>query len=104
MILFGHTADDMAEAALMRATDAPDLGTLREWAPSPAWPEGRGVFLLRPLLGVTRTALRAWLAARRLDWLEDPANGDQRFARSRARIALSTAHPGESRDPGFFEM
>ena len=102
VVLFGHTADDVAEAALMRATDVPDLGTLREWSPSPAWPEGRGVFLLRPLLGISRGALRGWLQARKLDWLEDPANEDQRFARARARTALSTAHPGESRDPGVF--
>src|SRR5205085_8990913 len=56
-----------------------------EWAPSPAWPEGRGVFLLRPLLGVRRAAIREWLEGRGERWIDDPANEDPRFARARAR-------------------
>ena len=90
VILMGHTADDLAEAAAMRAegSSTPDP---REWAPSPVWPQGRGVFLLRPLLGVRRADLRAWLRARGEAWIEDPANADPRFARARARIALGGA-------------
>lgn len=88
VILMGHTADDRAEAEVMRrmggTTPSP-----REWTPSPVWPEGRGVYLLRPLLGIRRSDLRAWLAAQGESWIEDPANSDVRFARSRARIALS---------------
>lgn len=86
-VLFAHTADDAAEGEWMRARGAP-LGRLREWAPSPVWPEGRGVFLLRPLLPVTRAALREHLDRHGLTWLEDPANTDLRFARARARAAL----------------
>lgn len=88
VVLMGHTADDLAEAAAMRqaGSTTPDP---REWAASPAWPEGRGVFLLRPMLGVRRAELRAWLAARGEAWIEDPANGDPRFARARARAALA---------------
>ncbi|MFX8820989.1 ATP-binding protein, partial [Acinetobacter baumannii] len=67
-----HTADDVAESAMMRAGDAPGLGHLREWSPSPAWPEGRGVFLLRPLLEVRREALRAWLRDHAIAWFDDP--------------------------------
>lgn len=55
------------------------------WAPSPAWPEGRGVFLLRPLLGHRRAALRGWLAERGESWIDDPANEDLHYARARAR-------------------
>lgn len=86
VILMGHTADDVAEAQMMRAagstTPAP-----REWAPSPVWPEGRGVFVLRPLLSRRRAELRGWLSAHGEDWIDDPANADLRFARSRARAA-----------------
>jgi len=84
VLLMGHTADDRAEAGAMRAAGAttPDP---REWAPSPAWPQGRGVFVLRPLLDVGRTELRAWLAARGEAWIDDPANTDPRYARSRVR-------------------
>lgn len=88
VVLFAHTADDAAEGEWMRARGA-SLGRLREWAPSPAWPQGRGVFLLRPLLGVSRATLRDHLIAKGLPWLEDPSNSDPRFLRSRARAARS---------------
>ena len=42
VVLFAHTADDIAEAELMRREGA-NLGRVREWAPSPAWPQGRGL-------------------------------------------------------------
>lgn len=88
VILTGHTDDDAAEGDWMRANGS-TLGVLRAWSPSPAWPGGRGVMLLRPLLTVRREALRGHLRARGLDWIEDPANADPRFARSRARAALT---------------
>jgi tRNA(Ile)-lysidine synthase len=88
VVLMGHTADDVAESALIRR-DTPSHGRLEAWAPSPVWPEGRGLFLLRPLLAARRDELRALLTAEGLGWLEDPANADPRFARSRARAALA---------------
>lgn len=90
VILLGHTADDILESRRMRAEGAstPDP---REWAPSPAWPEGREVFLLRPMLGLRRADLRAWLAGQGRTWIEDPANTDLSYARPRARQALSGA-------------
>lgn len=63
----------------------------RDWAPSPVWPEGQGVFLLRPLLALRREALREALQAEGETWLEDPANDDLRYARPRARRALAEA-------------
>lgn len=90
VVLFAHTADDVAEGDWMRAGGS-TLGRLRPWAPSPAWPEGRGLMLLRPLLDERREDLRRWLAARGLDWIEDPANDDPRFGRTRARRALAGA-------------
>lgn len=80
----GHTADDLAEAAAMRASGS-TVPSPREWSPSPVWPEGRGLFLLRPLLQARRQDLRAWLASLGHGWIEDPANADLRFARARAR-------------------
>jgi tRNA(Ile)-lysidine synthase len=84
VILIGHTADDVLEARRMRAAGStvPDP---REWSPSPAWPQGRGVFLARPLLGLSRRGIRDWLAARAETWIEDPANADLTYARARAR-------------------
>ncbi|MGE5567180.1 MAG: tRNA lysidine(34) synthetase TilS [Parcubacteria group bacterium] len=84
VLLMGHTADDLLEAAAMRA-DGSTVPDPREWAPSPAWPEGRGVFVLRPLLETRRAELREWLTERGETWIDDPANEDPRFARARAR-------------------
>ena len=71
----------------MRA-DGSTLGRLRDWAPSPVWPEGRGLMLLRPMLDAGRAELRDWLAARGAAWIDDPANDDPKYARSRARTSL----------------
>lgn len=88
VILFAHTADDVAEGEVMRA-EGSTLGRLRDWSPSPVWPEGRGLMLFRPLLDARRDNLRDWLRDRGADWIEDPANADRRFARPRARQALA---------------
>jgi tRNA(Ile)-lysidine synthase len=86
VVLLGHTADDLREAAAMRAAGS-TTPSPREWAPSPVWPEGRGVFLLRPMLGLDRADLRAWLAARGEPWIDDPSNDNMKFARARARAS-----------------
>ncbi|HEY4584958.1 MAG TPA: ATP-binding protein, partial [Brevundimonas sp.] len=92
VILTGHTADDVAEGEWMRAEGA-TLGRLRRWSASPAWPEGRGLMLLRPVLEERRDALRDHLRARGASWLEDPANADLSFGRGRARAALDKTRP-----------
>lgn len=92
VLLLGHTADDLAEAAAMR-NEGSSVSDPRVWAPSPAWPEGRDLFVLRPLLGVGRQALRAGLSARGETWLDDPANEDLKYARARARQVLASPHP-----------
>ncbi|HEY3889336.1 MAG TPA: tRNA lysidine(34) synthetase TilS [Caulobacteraceae bacterium] len=92
-VVFGHTADDIAESALMRAQGS-SLGPPREWRPSPVWPEGRGVFILRPLLAVRRAAIRAALRASGWGWIDDPANEDPRQPRARARRQLVGATNG----------
>ena len=90
VILMGHTADDLAEAAHMRETGS-TTPSPREWGPSPVWPQGRGLFLLRPLLSVSRGDIRDWLSARGETWIDDPANADLNYARPRARRALANA-------------
>lgn len=95
VILLGHTADDVAEGDWMRA-EGSTLGRVREWSPSPVWPEGRGLMLLRPMLEVRRQALRDGLAAQGAGWIDDPGNEDVRFARSRARKRLLPVGGGGS--------
>lgn len=99
VLLMGHTADDLIEAEAMRAegSTVPDP---REWSPSPAWPQGRGVFILRPLLHEHRAALRDWLQGRGERWIDDPANEDLRFARARARTQVPAHALGEGAGGG----
>jgi tRNA(Ile)-lysidine synthase len=87
VLCLAHTADDIAEAAIMRAAGS-SVGAPAVWSPSPAWPEGRGIFLFRPLLDQRREGLRAWLRARGLDWIDDPANDHPASLRARARRQL----------------
>lgn len=87
VILMGHTADDREEAAMMRR-EGSTVPTPRVWSPSPVWPQGRGLFILRPLLDARRAAIRAALSAPGETWIDDPLNTDPLSARARARAAL----------------
>lgn len=106
VLLLGHTASDLAEGAAMRA-EGSTVSDPREWAPSPVWPEGRDVFLLRPLLGLTRETIRQALAEQGETWLDDPANEDLRYARARARASGAdeiAAIEAPSRAPPDFDI
>jgi len=96
VVLFAHTADDIAEADRMRDEGSP-LGRLRDWSPCPVWPEGHGLMLLRPMLDARRSVIRGWLKETGREWIDDPANDDLRSARSRARARLAEedAQPSE---------
>jgi tRNA(Ile)-lysidine synthase len=88
VLCLGHTADDVIEAQAMRAAGA-SVGAPRVWAPSPVWPQGRGLFLYRPLLRVRRAALRVWLAQQGAEWIDDPANDNPASLRARMRRQIA---------------
>jgi tRNA(Ile)-lysidine synthase len=77
----GHTASDQAETVIYRLAVSPGSRALH------GMPARRGR-LVRPLLGTTRSEVRDYLRARRLEWREDPSNSDRRFARARVRHDL----------------
>lgn len=92
VVALAHTCDDQAETLMMRAAASSrwrGLAGMAALAPAPVWPEGRGIALLRPLLGVRRAALRDYLSARGVAWIEDPANVNIAFERVRARAHLA---------------
>jgi tRNA(Ile)-lysidine synthase len=99
VILFGHTADDVLEARLMREGGV-RMASPRPWSPSPVWPQGRGLFLLRPLIDVRRAAIREALFAAGETWIEDPANADARHPRVRARASLASRVLEPVAEPG----
>lgn len=98
-LLLGHTQDDQLETALMRlarpSVSARGLAGLWPQSPSPAWPQGRGVELVRPMLTDSREQLRIQLRRQGRAWLDDPANGYARFERVRARCAIEQFSPDQ---------
>lgn len=94
-LLTGHTFDDVVETAMIRrrrgVRGASIAGPVMA-APVPAWPAGRNVNLLRPLVQTTRADLRAFLRAFGQDWVEDPSNTNPAYERVRVRTFLSR-HP-----------
>lgn len=89
-ILIAHTADDVAETALMRLFYGSGVQGLRRMAKKTC----KGAYKLhRPLLEFTRGDLRAYLTASKQTWLEDPSNYKPEFVRVRARYWLNRFPP-----------
>ncbi len=81
VVAFGHTRDDQAETVLLRLMRGAGPRGLAGMHPR----NGRSV---RPLLGCRRHELRAWLAERRLPFVEDASNQDVSIPRNRVRAEL----------------
>ena len=93
-IAVGHTLDDQAETVLlklMRGAGPSGLGGV--------YPR-RGL-VIRPLIDVSRSELRAWLASRGQPWMEDESNADVSNPRNRIRHRvlpeLDAAYGGSTR-------
>lgn len=82
----GHTANDQAETILHRILRGAGLAGL---AGIPrARPLGQAVSLLRPMLGLRRADVLAYLAELGQTYREDETNDDLEFTRNRLRHAL----------------
>lgn len=81
-LLLGHHRDDQAETVLLkllRGAGPEGLGGMRVLRPF-----SRGQ-LWRPLLTLSRQQLRDYVAAHRLECIDDPSNADTRLARNQLR-------------------
>ena len=81
----GHTLDDQAETVLLRVVRGAGTRGLAGIYPKRKAASG---CIIRPLLGVRRYALEAYLQSIHQDWCEDGSNRDLRFARNRIRHGI----------------
>jgi len=82
----GHTLDDRLETALLRLLRQGEpwsLASMRERS------SVSGLRILRPMLGLRREALRAWLREIDQPWREDASNASPAFLRNRVRAWLA---------------
>jgi len=86
LIFTGHTRDDQAETVSMRAERGAGRGNA---GIAPASLYGGAIWFARPLLGLARADLRAYLASRGARWVDDPTNDDPAYERVRVRRALT---------------
>jgi tRNA(Ile)-lysidine synthase len=80
-VALGHTADDQAETVLFRIVRGTGLSGLGGISYQ------RGIFI-RPLLDVRRKGIMAFLAKRRIPFVEDPSNANRHYTRVRIRLDL----------------
>lgn len=84
-ILTGHTLDDQAETVLMRLSRGSGIAGLSAMSRETT---RDGFILVRPLLNVPKARLMATLKKARIDYAEDPTNGDLSFTRPRFRALM----------------
>jgi tRNA(Ile)-lysidine synthase len=85
-LVTAHNRDDQIETVVIRALrGAGARGLAGLFAESD---------VKRPFIDVARAELRAYAAARGLEWVEDPTNRSRRFLRNRVRLDLLPAMRG----------
>jgi tRNA(Ile)-lysidine synthase len=84
----GHNADDQVETVLMHFMRGSGLGGLRGMRSVSPLPGHADLWLLRPLLGITRAAIEAYCVERGLAPITDDSNADPTFLRNRLRHDL----------------
>ncbi len=90
VLLTAHHQQDQVETILMRLLKGSGPAGVQGIQASRCQ---AGVAIVRPLLAVTPEALRGYLKAKGLAWVEDPSNHDAAYERTRVRQLL--AHLGE---------
>lgn len=84
-VAIAQHADDQIETlllALSRGAGLPGLSAM------PAQWQRDGINYFRPLLRVSGSDIRRWLAAQQVTFVEDPSNTDERFTRNRIRARV----------------
>ncbi|WP_343312728.1 tRNA lysidine(34) synthetase TilS [Brucella sp. BE17] len=100
IIVTGHTQDDQIETFLMRKershhAEARGLAAMA----ARSWLEGMrledSAELIRPLLSVSRQALREVLQKKAISWIDDPSNSNTDYERPRVRLGGAAKADGQ---------
>lgn len=88
-VAVAHHADDDAETMLLNLLRGTGTRGLRGMASSGPIPYGNGGgLLLRPMLGLTRAQIEAWMTAHGCNWREDSTNADAAIKRNLLRHSV----------------
>lgn len=104
LLLTGHHQDDQAETVLLqllRGSGVAGLSGMDQVNHAPTLLGDATCLMARPLLDSPRSALAAFIQDRNLDYIDDPSNLDQRYARNALRHGVMPAL--EQAFPGFAE-
>lgn len=102
-LLLAHHADDQAETVLWNLLRG-SRGASGMAARQELEMNGRRMWVSRPLLGVRRAELRAWLEAGGLRWREDASNLETFTARNRLRHEVLPLLSGVARRDAVMAM
>lgn len=81
-IMVAHSMDDVAETFLMRLARGSGLRGLSSMQ---AESQALGVKVVRPLLHIGRVELQEYLKAKKIDYINDPSNKNEKFFRIKIR-------------------
>ena len=90
-VALAQHADDQVETLLIALSRGAGVDGL---SGMPTRMQRHGVDFHRPLLDVRADALRAWIAAGGVPYIEDPSNADLRYTRNRIRLQVLPALAG----------
>ena len=85
-VAVAHNADDNAETLLLNLVRGTGSRGLRGMSADVS--DGRGVRILRPLLGVSRDEIHRWMVAGGHSWREDSSNASADYKRNRIRLEV----------------
>lgn len=101
-VAVAHQADDDAETMILNLLRGTGSRGLSGMAPSGPIPYGDGAGqLLRPMLGLTRAQIRAWMTEHGCAWREDGSNASDDFKRNLLRHKVFPVF--EEINPAFLE-